>query len=110
MRRLYAKRSIDSPELQSLFRDTSTQLGKYIAGESGSSGIVAMRDALRFMSCDNMSAIVYGKKFALDLLNNEQQRKSMEPDFKWQDNMFLTTSGLITALFPGKCLVTQQRA
>ena len=101
MRRLYAKRSIDSAEIQGLIQESSKQLLAYCARESQSSGSVGMKAALRYMSCDTMSAIVYGKDHALDLLNKEQQQASMELDFKWQDGMFDTVPGFIKALFPG---------
>jgi hypothetical protein len=105
MRRIYAKRSIDSAEIQGLIQESSKQLLAHCERESQSSSSVGMKDALGYMSCDTMSTIVYGKDHALDLLNNEQQRVSMELDFKWQDGMFNTIPGFIKALFPGLMLI-----
>ena len=104
MRRIYAKRSIDSAEIQGLILEKSKHLLSYCERQSQSSPSVGMKDALRYTSCDTMSVIVYGQDHALDLLNNEQQRTSMELDFKWQDGMFNTIPGFIKALLPGMAL------
>lgn len=102
MRRLYTKRSIESVEMQDLFRKKTKQVVDYCKIEAHFSNTVGLKPAFRYMACDIMSAIVYDERFALDLLHDEQGRVSMQPDFKWQDEILFNTWGLISSVFPGK--------
>ena len=100
MRRLYARRSIDSDEMQKLFRRKSKELVQYCSTESQSSQTIDAKLALQLMTSEIMSEVVYGKKFSLLLFKDDEQRSRMVANMKSQDGRMISVSSAISAWFP----------
>jgi hypothetical protein len=100
MRRLYARRSMDSDEMQNLFRRKAKELVQYLNEGSQSSQPVDAKLALQLMTAEIMSEIVYGKKFALTLFSDDEERSRMVANIKSQDERIISLSGLVSAWFP----------
>lgn len=107
MRRLYARRSIDSDEMQKLIRRKAKELVQYCEKECQSSQPVDAKLALQLMTAEIMCEVVYGKKFALNLFKNDEQRSRMVADIKLQDERIISLSGLLSAWFPCTQLLFQ---
>ena len=97
---LYSKRTVESDALKALFKRTMGRLGTNIDESINGQGPVDLQPLMRWMLCDIMSHIVYGRKHALSLLESSEQRGAMQIDFKWQDEKVLGFDALMSALFP----------
>ncbi|KAK5049124.1 hypothetical protein LTR84_005547 [Exophiala bonariae] len=100
MRNLYAVRSIESSDVQRVFKSALEDFTQYIDTHVTQERSIDIYLLFRYLGCDIMSSIIYGPKHSLRLLHHERNRQVFEKDLIWIDKRFMCLATLIIFLFP----------
>lgn len=70
------------------------------ADSKGRSGVVDALMMARLFAADVGSSVVYGEENALNVLNDQEQRREFEADLRWSDNRLLSLWTLFMVWYP----------